>query len=832
MAYIGLHNHDERSNFRGRDALTKTEELIEYCMELGHKGVAITNHETISSCLKANKYWTKLRKEGNTEFKIINGNEIYLCKNVNEGERPNVFPHFILLAKNRRGYEQLCELSTRAWVNNSFMSTMMRVPTYYSDLYEVIGDDKGNLVGCSSCQGGTLARTLLLYKDTGEEKYWKSAIAWINRMNNLFGKENFFLEMQPSDDENQVYINDKITVLSSITGNNFVVTCDSHYLKAEDRRSHEIFLKAQNIEREVDSFYATTYVMSEEEIHTYMDKYLGYDVVQKAIDNTMLVYDMCEYYDLTKPLHIPYLPLNTQEPKKTSEFYEKVPLLKELSESEYDSDRHLVRELVKAMEKDKYLQTEEAYENISICLQTLIDSSNKMNVRWSAYLLQIADYVDIAWNKAGVIVGAGRGSGVGFILNYMLNIIQVNPLRETTRTYFWRFLNPERASVLDIDLDVPSSKREVVIKALKSVYGEDRVTQVLALNTEGSRSAILTAARGIGFNDDEAQYLSSLVLSDRGMQRSLKTMYYGNDEFKPDTQFRNEMDKYPELWEAAQKIEGVINGTSSHAGGVIIVDEPFTNTTGLMRTNSGTIITQNDLHECEDMSLIKIDLLATEALDKMQTCLELLLKDGLIEDKGNLKDTYEAAIGVYNIEKDDPKMWKMLHEHKVQSFFQMEKESGIHALEIAKPMSVDDLATINSVMRLMAQEEGAEQPLDKYARFKNDITEWYKEMDEWGVKKEDQEVLKEILGTSCGICEAQEYLFLLTMHPKIGGFSLGWADRLRKSVSKKLPKDFKQLEKEYYENAKEKGLDKNLVDYVWKVLVATQRGYGLCQCKY
>ena len=390
-------------------------------------------------------------------------------------------------------------------------------------------------------------------------------------------------------------------------------------------------------------------------------------------------------------------------------------------------------------------------------------------------------------------------------------------------------MNPERVSPLDIDIDLGSSKREVVIRALKNTYGEDRVSQVLALNTEGSRSAIQTAAAGLGMNNDEAQYLSSLVLSDRGQQRSLKTMYYGNDEFKPDTQFRNEMDKYPELWEAAQKIEGIVNGTSSHAGGVIIVDEPFTKTTGLMKTSSGTTITQNDLHELEDLSLIKIDLLATEALDKMQTCLELLLKDGLIEDKGNLKDTYEAAIGVYNIEKEDPEMWKMLHEHKVQSFFQMEKESGIHALEIAKPMSVDDLATINSVMRLMAQEEGAEQPLDKYARFKNDITEWYKEMDEWGVKKEDQEILKEILGTSCGICEAQEYLFLLTMHPKIGGFSLGWSDRLRRAVSKKKPKEFKELEKEYYENAKEKGLDKNLTDYVWKVLVATQRGYGLCQ---
>ncbi len=475
MAYVGLHNHDERSNFRGRDALIKTEELIEYCMELGHKGVAITNHETISSCLKANKYWTKLRKEGNTEFKIINGNEIYLCKDVGEEKRPSVFPHFILLAKNRRGYEQLCELSTRAWVNNSFMSTMMRVPTYYSDLYEVIGDDKGNLVASTACIGGTLGRMLLLYKDTGEEKYWKSCIAWINRMNNLFGKENFFLEMQPSNDENQVYINDKITVLSSITGNNFIVTTDSHFTHKEDKRAHEIFLKAQNIEREVDSFYATTYVMSEEEIHSYMDKYLGYDVVQKAIDNTMLVYDMCEYYDLTKPLHIPYLPLNTQEPKKTSEFYEKVPLLKELSESEYDSDRHLVRELVKAMEKDKYLQTEEAYENISICLKSLIDSSDKMNTRWSAYLLQIADYVDIAWNKGDSIVCPGRGSGVAYILNYMLKITQVNPLRETTKLYHWRFLNPERASTLDLDIDIQGSKRDSVISALESEYGSDRV---------------------------------------------------------------------------------------------------------------------------------------------------------------------------------------------------------------------------------------------------------------------------------------------------------------------------------------------------------------------
>ena len=129
-------------------------------------------------------------------------------------------------------------------------------------------------------------------------------------------------------------------------------------------------------------------------------------------------------------------------------------------------------------------------------------------------------------------------------------------------------------------------------------------------------------------------------------------------------------------------------------------------------------------------------------------------------------------------------MWEMVRNHEIQSLFQMEKESGYKAIELGKPECVDDLVALNSVMRLMAQEEGAEQPLDKYARFKNDITEWYREMDEWGVSKEDQEILKEIIGASSGICEAQEYLVLLTMHPKIGGFSLGWGDRLRKAVAK------------------------------------------------
>ena len=142
MSYVGCHCHDERSNFRGRDALIRTTELIDYTHELGYKGVAITNHETISSSLEANKYITsKMKEEGWEDFKVINGNEIYLCKDLqDENDKPNVFPHFILLAKDRVGFEQLCELSNIAWINNSFYNVMMRVPTYYKDITDVIAN--------------------------------------------------------------------------------------------------------------------------------------------------------------------------------------------------------------------------------------------------------------------------------------------------------------------------------------------------------------------------------------------------------------------------------------------------------------------------------------------------------------------------------------------------------------------------------------------------------------------------------------------------------------------------------------------------------------------
>lgn len=389
-------------------------------------------------------------------------------------------------------------------------------------------------------------------------------------------------------------------------------------------------------------------------------------------------------------------------------------------------------------------------------------------------------------------------------------------------------MNPARVSVLDVDIDVSGLRRKQILDKFREVYGEDRVCNVLTLGTESTKSAILSAARGLGIDNDVAQYIASLVPSDRGLIRSLHQCYYGDNKegMKPVIPFVNEMKQRPKLWEVACRIEGLICRSGIHAGGLVFVDEPFTETAALMRAPDGTIISQFDLHDLEKLSLIKYDLLSVEAMDKIQVCLELLVKYGYLKWSGTLRKTYEDAIGIYNLERTDSKMWKMVWEHKIQSLFQMEKSSGIQGIALTHPKSVDDLATLNSVIRLMAQEKGAETPLEKYARFKNDISLWYQEMDSYGLTKEEQKILEPVLKISYGLCESQERFMMLVQIPECGGFDLNFADRLRKSVAKKDPAGYKACEKEYFERVKEQGLSKNLCNYVWNVCVATSRGYG------
>lgn len=605
MVFPGsLHNHTHYSNTRLRDCIIKETDLIDSAISLGHNAVAITDHDCISGHLKALKYYRKVKKD-HPDFKLILGNEIYLCR---DGLNPDNFTtgdrywHFILLAKDEEGHKQLRELSTRAWLRSYVARGMRRVPTYYSDLIDVVDNNKGHLIASTACLGSWLDYQCLELAKSWNEELATHVRNWCRQMVQLFGEGNFYIELQPpmNKTSEQYKVNQILLQFAFELNIPWIVTTDSHYVSAEDREIHKAYLNSQNGEREVDSFYATTYMMDTEELEAHFDFPL-----QEAYLNIQKIIDMCSNdYELERPLKIPHLTWKEFHPQTNpAEWVSRIPQLMNFITSNYVGDRELVKAIIEAIEKDERLQTKETYDAVNDCLDKIWESSNVNKAHWSAYLLNLQKIIDCCWD-AGSIVLPGRGSGVGFILLYLLQITQINPLWETVKTYSWRFLNPSRVSPLDVDFDIEGGRRAQVLSKFREVYGEDRVSNVITFAVEKSKSAILTAARGLGIDVDEAQYVASLIPADRGIIRTLDQCYYGDKEngFEPIRPFVNEMNARPELWKTAHKIENLICRTGIHAGGVIFVDEPFIESTALMRAPDCTIVTAYELHDCEAVS--------------------------------------------------------------------------------------------------------------------------------------------------------------------------------------------------------------------------------------
>lgn len=822
-----LHNHTEYSNLRIRDCIIKVDQAMSYAEELGHELIAFTDHDFVGT-------WIKIEKEAqkHPNLKVIYGNEIYLCRN---GLNPSTwvkgqdkYYHFVLLAKDAIGAKQIRQISTRAWARSYMSRGMRRVPTYYQDLFDIVGEDPGHVIAQSACLGGSLPTQLLKWRDNQSIELYEKIRYWCRQMNELFGDGNFYLELQPSESADQAYVNRQLIKLSNDLKIPYIITTDSHYLKKSDAALHAAYLNAQDGDREVSSFYATTYMMDTAELESHMD--LTETELEIAYSNIREIGKKCENFTNLRPLRIPRL-LWREPPVQsfdTELWYSRIPTLKTFMESDYEGDRTLGLHIVGRLLEDEALNTREMWDALEDNLNKTWESSVVNKTHWSAYFLNLQKNIDVCW-EANTIVGPGRGSGVGFVLLYILDIIQINCLREDVQTFSFRFLNPSRVSVLDVDTDVEGGRRADILNAFRKTYGADHVANVATFRTEKPKAAILTACRGLEYEVEVGQYLSSLVPVERGESWTLEECMYGNEDKgrAPVKQFVLEMtENYSDVWELASKISGLVCGYGIHAGGVIFVDEPFEESTALMRAPDDTTITQFDLHDDEAASLIKIDLLSVEAMDKIHVCLDLLCDAGYLERKPTLRETYENALNVYELEREDPKMWEMIWEHKINSLFQMEKDSGIKGIALTKPKSVEDLAHLNSIIRLMAQEKGGEMPIDKYTRFKNNISLWYQEMEDYGLTQAEIEVLKPVLSGSYGVCESQEGFMQLLQIPECGGFDLNFADRVRKSVSKKNAKEYEALTKEYFEECAKKQLSKKLCSYVWNVLVATSRGYS------
>jgi len=829
---LSLHNHTDFSNETLRDCINTVQSLMDLAVSLGHEGVAITDHETISSYIKAEQYYKKI-KEKHPDFKLIRGNEIYLTRNglnaKNFDRTKDRYFHFILLCKDLEGYHQICELSTRAWMRSYMSRKLRRRPTYYQDLKDIVKPNQGHLIASSACLGSQLDRFLLQYMETGDEEFYNTAKRWCLYIEDIFGKGNFYLEMQPSNGKEQIFVNKHLLKIAEELKLPYIITTDSHYGRPEDAPIHEAFLNAQEGEREVRSFYATTYMMKDEEIRSFFP-YLNEEEIETAYYWIRHIKDECEDFSILRPLEIPQLPwryFDSPNGLELSRMIKVMPAIEKFYNSPYEADRTLVNAVYQGMIHHPDLQNQQAYDAVNECLEMTWESSEVNNARWSAYFLNLQKIIDECWN-AGTIVLPARGSGMGFVLLYVLDIIQINCLRENTKTYPWRFLNPARVSVLDIDVDIEGSKRSQVLAHLRKVYGANRVSNVATFRVEKSKSAVQTAARGLGIDVDEAQYVSNLISAERGATYTLSQMYYGDPEngIEPNQTFINEINKYDRWWEVASKIEGLICGVGIHAGGVVFKDKDFTEASALMKAPDGTVITQFELHNLEAVSEIKMDLLSVEAADKIHTCLDLLVEQGYVPAGKNLRETYMNALNVYKIERTDDKMWDMVQNHEIVSLFQMEQQSGVRGIALTHPRTVDELAILNSVIRLMATEKGAESPLDKYTRFRKVPDAWDKEMKMYGLTDEERAILHRELDISNGLSITQEQFMQLVQLPECGGWDLQFADKLRKSIAKKNPKEYEELEVKFFERVKEQHLSEKFCNYVWKVEIALSRGYG------
>ena len=843
--YVNLHSHTEYSNLRIKDSTNRLENMVLYVAnELKQKGFALTDHEFIGHHVKALNTVKALKAKGKIpeDFKIILGNEIYLCdeEKLNaqlEAKNGVQFPHFILLAKDEIGHRQLQDISTRAWSHMFSYRGMDRVPTYYEDIEDVVDANPGHLIASTACLGGFLAKKIL----DGDYQSATNFIAWGQ---DVFGANNFFLEMQPHRkeyDENGLEITSEQEIVNRwICSQGFptIITTDAHYLNEDARELHKAYLKSDEDDetyasggRETDAFYSTTYFMSSDEIRSKIT-YLPDDFIDSCFANTIDIWSRCGEYDLAQATVIPEVPI-------PEEWYYDREVYQFVMEHDYV---HIDEMLNSSCEYDEYLmklafdgikersipveEWDESLQRLDLEMYELLGISKIKNVSMSKYFVTMAKLIDIFWDEAECMTGCSRGSAAGWILNYLIGIVQENPLKQPVEMYHWRFISAERPEYPDIDTDLSSHKRDKAFNCVKeylNTFNSD-IVRIGTFKTDKPKSAIQTACRGYGLSPDIGLYLSSFIKVDRGQPRTIEQTYYGDEEqgYDASLEFKREIDKYPGLLETAIGIQGLVCGRGSHACGVAISNDMIHHT-ALMKAPNGEFITQYDLGDAEYCGLIKYDFLNTACMGMIQLTFENLINDGYIEWQGSLRKTYNKYLHPDAINYDKNDYYTKLNNHELIKVFQFETGTGLKALNAIKPTKLIELAAANTLMRLQCE---GEQPMERYIRIRNNPEQWDEEMIKYGLNEEEREVLHKHLDIDYGTCMTQEMLMILSMDEKIAGFTVPEANKLRKAIAKKK-KALQEAAKDlFYEKGLSRGTRKVMLDYVWDGQISMQLGYG------
>jgi len=818
-----LHAHTHLSNLRMIDSNIKTEDLIQHAYDVGLNGIAITDHEALSSHIKALETHSEIilgkEYDKSRDFKVMLGNEIYLN---NTREPQKKYYHFLLIAKDEVGYKQLKKLSTEAWKNSFHDRGLERTITTYQDIIDIVGEDKGHLIASTACIGSFLGASILEFIETGSQSAKSDIDEFISFCLGIFG-EDFYIELQAGKSEEQIEYNKIALNISKAYKIKYTITNDVHYLKESEKELHSAYLKSRDGERETELFYNSTFMKTPENMIEWMP-YMSLEDIVSGFDSTMEIHSKCETINLFKDIIVPKMELPEFELEGTfAQYYDKYEFIKEMSLSKYSENRYLAYGVEKGFKKKGQEFNDENLSRIDVEFEQLLKISKNLGTNMSSYYNLVDKIVDIIWTVS--YVGVARGSVTGFYICYLLEISQLNPIEHDLP--WWRHVHNSKVSLADIDLDSEASKRQLIFDLLKDFFGWDRCLNIVTFKTEGSRSSLLTSGRGLGIGHDEVQELADYVKFERGQQWSLSDCWYGNEEKgrEPVSGFLEKAQQFPNLIETALKIEGVICGRSIHASGFYIFDDNFIEYNSAMKAPNGQLVTAWNMDDSDKQGGLKVDILTIEALDKIHIAIDLLIEDNVIECKGSIRDTYNEYLHPDVLDYTSEGMWEHLSLGEINSVFQFDTDVGGQGIKKIQPKTLKELAVANSVMRLMATEDG-ELPIDKYVRYKNFPQQAIDKMDEYNLTQIEKDVISKYLLKNNMLAVEQEDIMELTLDKDISNFSMKESDLLRKIVAKKKTKDIEKMKETYYQFGRETGTSDNMLSYVWNECIGIQLGYS------
>ena len=749
--FTHLHLHTDYSLL---DGACDVDKLAAHLSNLGQTAAAMTDHGNIYGAVH---FFNAMQKKN---LKPILGCELYISTEPDHRTRAGKYNHFLVLAENEEGYRNLVRLTSEAALHGFYNKPRVSK--------EFLSRHTKGLIGFSGCLAGEINQHLMAGK-------YEEAKQSAGQFEEMFGKGNFFLEVQDHGLEPDKGVCDALFKMERELNIPIIATNDSHYVAADDSRAHEILLCVQTAGsmNDPNRFKFDTqefYIKSAEEMHRTFAEH------PEVCTRTMQFVDRCNL-KLSKVAD-PFPVFEVPEGETLYSYFEKVcrdGLKKRLETSvTHLRSRGLLRKSI----DDYHARLEREIGIIE-------------NMKFPGYFMIVWDFIRYA-REQNIPVGPGRGSAAGSLVAYCMEITDVDPLQN--ELLFERFLNPERISMPDIDIDLCMNRRQEVIEYVRQKYGTDQVAQIITFNTMAAKAAIKDVGRALDMPYGEVDRIAKMIPPTIGI-----TIDQALQDKGPLAQAYESDPKVKEIIDAALRLEGLIRGAGVHAAGVVIAPQPLTELVPVSRAKNDDIVTSYDMGAVEKMGLLKMDFLGLTTLTVIDDCLKLI------------KRTTGEDVDMATIALDDAKTYEQVfHKALTSGVFQFESGGMRDVLRRYKPNTVEDLTALNALYRPGPIQGGM---IDEFIERK------------WGRRAVEYELpeLEPILAETLGVMLYQEQVMQISN--RLAGFSLSQADMLRRAMGKKDAAEMAKQKIKFMEGAAENKHPKNVAGTIFD-LMAKFAEYG------